>query len=67
MYCELLNQMFKNRVSIVDLSKELNLTRNTVSNKIRGRSKFSVDEMLIIRNKFFPNILLDTLCKKEQE
>ena len=67
MYYELLNQMFKNRVSIMDLSKELKLTRNTVSNKIRGKAKFLVDEMITIKNKFFPDVLLDILCRKEQE
>lgn len=64
MYSELIILMSKNKVSIIDISKELNLRRETISNKIKGKSKFTIEEITKIRDKFFPEISLDKLCTK---
>lgn len=64
MYSELVCLMFKNKVSITNISKALNLSRNSVADKIRGKAKFSVDEICKIRDKFFPDKTLDEICKR---
>ena len=66
MYTKLRALMFVRGVSITDLSKELNIDRNTVSDKIKGKGKFYVDEICIIRDKFFPDKTLDEICKMDK-
>lgn len=65
MYCKLRFLMLKEHITINDLSKELSQNRNTISKKINGKAKFTLDEILTIRKVFFPQITLDELCKKE--
>ena len=64
MYFELRALMFIKGISISEVSKELKIDRNTVADKIKGKAKFSVDEICKIRDKFFPDKTLDEICKR---
>lgn len=64
MYSEIRLLMLKNKISMQDIGKELNLHRNTISQKINGKAEFTLDEMLKIRDKFFANATLDELSVK---
>ena len=43
-------------ISIEAIAAELKVHRNTVSNKIDGSSKFTIDEAFKIHDKFFPTL-----------
>lgn len=60
-------EMAKNDISIEELSKLLNIHRNSVANKLRGKSSFSVEEAIKIRDTFFPKMELEELFRKEGE
>ena len=53
MYLNLKKEMDRNGVTIDDISKRLDLHRNTVSNKINGITPLSIEEGIKIRNAFF--------------
>ena len=53
MYLNLKKEMDRNGVTIDDISKRLDLHRNTVSNKINGITPLSIEEGIKIRNSFF--------------
>ncbi len=64
MYTELKARMAVESVTIEEIAKLLNLHRNTVRAKIEGKSKFYIDELQQIRDKFFPDMTLDQLAQK---
>ena len=45
--------MERNGITIEDISKSLDLHRNTVSNKLNGSTPLSIEEGIKIRNTFF--------------
>ena len=47
-------EMAKKNVTIEEIAECLNVHRNSVANKINGRSKFSISEAFKIQKKFFP-------------
>lgn len=49
-----------------DISKALKVHRNTISKKVNGKAKFTLEEFLQIRNLFFPDVTLDALGVKEE-
>ena len=51
----LIGEMAKRKVSIEEMSKAINVHRNSVSNKLYGKSDFSVREAILIADKFFPD------------
>lgn len=55
-YKNLKAEMGRSDVSIETLSKALGIHRNSVSNKLNGTSSFSIEEAMLIRGKFFPNM-----------
>lgn len=64
MYTALKSRMAIESVTIEQVAKLLNLHRNTVRAKIEGKSKFYIDELQQIRDKFFPSVSLDELAQK---
>lgn len=66
MYSNLRVLMLKKHITIESLSKALKINRNTLSKKINGNAKFTLDEITQIRDMFFPDVTLDTLCVKEE-
>ena len=65
MYTKLRFLMLKNNISLKDIAILLNLSRNTVSRKVNGKAIFKLDEIIKIRNKFFPEVSLETLSEKD--
>ena len=65
-------QMYKNlEMAIIErgikkivIAKKIGVCPKSLGNKIKGHSPFKVDEALIIRNTFFPEVPLDTLFEK---
>ncbi len=64
MYINLRMLMFKNKISIKEMSQYLGLTRNTLTRKIKGQSPFTLNEIIVIRAKYFQNVTLEFLCEK---
>ncbi len=65
MYVNLRVLMIKNHISLNEMSKALKITRNTLSKKINGKAKFSLDEFLKIQAEFFSNVSIEVLSKKD--
>lgn len=64
MYLNLKKEMERNGVTIDDISKSLDVHRNTVSNNINGVTAFSIEEGIKIRNTFFDYADFQYLFKK---
>lgn len=64
-YLNLKGEMAKRNVHIEDISRLLDLHRNSVANKINGKSSFSISEAFKIRNAFFEDEDIEYLFKKE--
>lgn len=64
MYLNLKKEMERNGITIEDISKSLELHRNTVSNKLDGRTPLSIEEGIKIRNTFFEYADFQYLFKK---
>ena len=65
-YLNLKAEMAKRNISIEDIAQLLKIHRNSVANKINGRSRFTVDEALLIRDTFFPNLSTDYLFQTDE-
>ena len=59
-----LNKMVKERgIKRVTISKAIGITEQTLRNKLQGKSKFKSDEMLMIQERFFPDITVTELFR----
>ncbi|MDO5575194.1 MAG: XRE family transcriptional regulator [bacterium] len=58
--------MAKRDVLIDDIANYLNIHRNSASNKVNGRSAFSIEQSMKIQEKFFPDLELKYLFATEQ-
>lgn len=61
----LLGEMAKRKVSKEDLAELLGLHWNSVANKINGKSAFSVEEAVKVRDSYFPEWKLEELFSRE--
>lgn len=66
-YSNLKAEMGRNDVTIEEIAKGLGIHRNSASNKINGPSSFSIEEAILVREKFFPDKTLDYLFKTDEE
>ena len=64
-YLNLKAEMAKKSVLIEDISKLLNIHRNSVANKLAGKSSFSIDEAFKIHDAFFKEENMEYLFKTE--
>lgn len=64
-YLTLVGEMAKNKISNKAVAILLGIHQNSVYNKIKGDSSFSVEEALLIRDNFFPGYDIDELFKTE--
>lgn len=64
-YPILRGEMAKRKISIEEIADFLEIHRNSVANKLNGNSNFSVDESMRLQEKFFPDLDLKYLFKKE--
>lgn len=64
-YLNLKGEMAKKNITMEELSKLLGIHRNSVANKINGDSNFSVEEAFMIQKRYFPQLSLNYLFRKE--
>lgn len=50
-----------------EVSKVLNIHRNSVANKINGETSFTVEEAFKIQNRYFPKMSMDYLFATEED
>lgn len=67
MYGNLIVAMKLRRITIEDIAEFLGLHRNSVSNKINGSSKFTIEEAFEIHKKFFRDMNMEELFTKTQD
>ncbi|OLR58259.1 hypothetical protein BHF70_00615 [Anaerostipes sp. 494a] len=65
MYATLIGEMAKKKVKKEDVAKLLGRHWNSVANKLNGISSFSVEESILIRDRYFPEWKIEDLFKKE--
>ncbi|MBQ8299481.1 MAG: hypothetical protein IJX99_06430 [Clostridia bacterium] len=65
MFANLNAEMARNRVTNEDIAVCLEVTLNTVSNKISGKTEFTRKDMWKIREGFFPSLSIDYLFDDE--
>lgn len=65
-YTNLKAEMARYGVTIESIAKTLGIHRNSVANKIKGKSSFSIDEASTIQKEFFPKEKLQFLFEREQ-
>lgn len=53
MRANLIGEMAKHKISINDLAELLGIHRNSVTNKLYGKSCFTLDEALLIADTYF--------------
>lgn len=64
MFCNLNAEMVREGISIDDLGRVLHKSSRTMRNKMKGRSPFTYEEVLKIRDTFFMGLDLEYLfCK----
>ena len=61
MFANLNAEMARNKVTNEDIALCLEVTLNTVSNKINGKTEFLRKDMWKIRERFFPSLSIDYL------
>lgn len=66
-YSNLKAEMARKGISIEEVSKALDIHRNSVANKINGDTPFTVEEAFKIHDKYFPKLSLDYLFATEDE
>ena len=65
-YGNLKAEMGRKDIPIEEVSKLLGIHRNSVANKVNGRSRFTVDEAKVVKEAFFPNLSIDYLFDTAQ-
>jgi antitoxin component HigA of HigAB toxin-antitoxin module len=61
MYPNLKAEMARYGIKTKDIAEVLGITSKSVTNKINHRTFFKVDEIIKIRNTYFPKISIDDL------
>lgn len=59
-------EMYKRKVTIESVAEYLAIHRNSVSNKLEGDTEFSIEEAFKVRDRFFPDLDMDYLFKKDE-
>jgi len=65
-YLTLKGEMAKRGITIEAIAQLLCIHRNSVANKIKGESSFSIEEATQIRDAFFPTKKIEELFGKEE-
>lgn len=70
-YSNLRGEMAKRKILIENISDLLKIHRNSVANKVNGKSAFTIEESMKVQEHFFPDLELKYLFarddSKEQE
>ena len=56
MRANLIGEMAKRSISINDIAKLLGIHRNSVANKLYGRSAFTLDEAITVYDRYFSDM-----------
>ena len=71
MLTNLIKEMAGAKITNEMLAADLKVHRNTITNRLSGIGKFSIEDGILIQNKYFPNLGLaflfedDGVCPKE--
>ncbi|MDP5276559.1 hypothetical protein [Chengkuizengella axinellae] len=65
MFPNLRAEMARKGIESKTMSLELDVTAKTISNKLCGKSEFTLSEMLAIKYKFFPSMTLEYLFERK--
>lgn len=65
-YPNLAAEMAGMKKNTLDLAALLGVSRKTAENRLAGRNTFELDEIIKIRNEWFPHATLDYLCSYER-
>lgn len=66
-YINLVAEMAKNNISIEQIARSLNVHRNSASNKVNGRSSFTIEQAEKIHDEFFPKLSIKYLFARSEE
>lgn len=66
-YRNLKAEMGRNDITIEVMAKQLGIHRNSVANKLRGPSAFSIEEAMMIKNTYFPTLEYSYLFATEED
>lgn len=66
-YSNLKAELARKGISMEEVSKVLEIHRNSVANKINGDTPFTVEEAFKIQEKYFPKLSLNYLFATEDE
>jgi len=58
-------EMARHNIRIGDISELLDVRKATVSDKINGHYKFSFDDAVRIKRRFFPNLDIEYLFEND--
>lgn len=64
MLINLYAEMKKNQVTQVQIAQTLGLSKQTVCAKMTGKQAFTIDEVIKIRDNYFPDQSIDYLIKR---
>lgn len=67
MYRVLIGKMAEHGILQKDLAALIGVTEKSLSQKINGKSKFALDQAMIIRDKVAPEMSIDELFFVKQE
>ncbi|WP_017416800.1 helix-turn-helix domain-containing protein [Clostridium tunisiense] len=66
MYKNLAAEMVRHGISKTQISDVLGVRRATLSDKIRGKHPFKLNEAIKIKNQFFPNLSFEYLFQEQE-
>lgn len=66
MFPNLKAEMARKGITIGMVAEFLNVRPATVSDKINGKFRFYYEEVIAIRNKFFPDLSIEYLFENEE-
>lgn len=60
-------EMAKRKVSMERIAKLLKIHRNSVANKLKGESAFSIEQAMLIQETFFSDLEIKYLLGRDKE
>ena len=66
-YLILRGEMAKRKVTIENIATLLGIHRNSVANKLDGKSSFSIEQAVLIQKTYFPDLELKYLFTTEEQ
>ena len=63
----MVGELAKKNITNEAIADLLGIHRNSVYNKLKGITSFSVEEAIVIRDNFFPEYDINTLFEKRAE